>query len=425
MFVVVYTFCMQVSPPYMSMFPPSITIPIIIFLASFPAIIFNLYKKKAFAVHLFAIFVVGSFFYISRFYNFSYLFDLRGFVLLASFLLTYQTISSSIGKVSIGTFLFGLLAIAVGLLTNEPKLVVGIAWLFLALSINKLLVGFKLNRRYRPRNRLFFWLPVLFFQMGMVFSYSRNIDQAIDIFVPITFLCTLLVLLSNHLPDVKFIIRETFRYLLLWLYSTLLVFAVFWFVHQYLLEEYLLLIFGLVLVLYLMTFQNVSRFVGSSFIRIFSQTHTPTVELIRDMGIELRNVTGLEEIAFALEDFLKNKCHANGSALIMVDHGLSTIGGQEFGFRVQAAGGQVSNLVLPADSPLLDRMGAQGGYFYHSDLEGEEVFQEAGEKPKKWFTDLQAELYIPVQGKNGLIALLAVLIISCPVKVTALALSLS
>ena len=322
--------------------------------------------------------------------------SLEPLVALACVALVMHTLEVLYSKLRWISFSISVLVIAIVILGIPTKYITILTGLMFMLALWNLVLGYRSVRRFQPRNKMYYWLPTLAILAVLVFSSYK--DQLLfGWLLPLPALMMVSIVYSSRLPDVKFILRDMVRAIVLIGYTAVLLGFGFLFISRFILPQWHLVLYGVLLILVVFTFNIVGDLCDWLLDKLLRQQRGLAVDLINELDAELRKGFGLPFIEHTLSDFLVKKVSVSQFSLVFAD---SSSNEQDDGYLeldiYQQKGDGNASLVLLQNEALVHWLRGKTSMFYHADLEQSREYQEVNELIKKWFNDLQAEIFIPL-----------------------------
>lgn len=326
-------------------------------------------------------------------------------------ILLFHIIQKTYGRIRFIHLLLDICVVGMALLGATNQLVLVSSLIFTALGINIIRVELLRSNQYLHRNRLYYWIPVVF---GQVIADWFFFDPIHPLFHPVRVLVfgtLLLINLSSPLPDLKFILQKSLQKTVLFFIVFLtLILALAW-INTAILPNFKWTLLGSVLLLFIFIFTPLSEKLEITTQKIFRMRKVNTPGLITEFDQRIRKTTGLDSVVLSTNQFITEKIGADFCKTILVEKVQDTNG--SIGYLLQefvgtATRSSPSSLFLGK----LDRIAESFLNFLRPiqsfDLEFSAEYEKVPGEIKDWFKAFKAELFIPIFEKQNWIGLLAV-----------------
>ena len=345
--------------------------------------------------------------------------DQYGAIILA--LIFYQTLRTFFEKEQRGIWLVLALiwTLAVIVLQHSLQLLlVFVTWLvFTGLSVQTLLRSVGQMQHPLQRNRLIFWVPILFLVIAndVLIIYRQDTQGGGYLRLGATALMAY-IFLRHHIPDTRDLIRQS----LIYATTTLVTMSIYvggfltaGYVFAQVVPNYNPLLAGAALAMLIsLLFSPVVGAVRSVVNRLFKlQSYDPS-QTLNEYSASVSNILDLEKLATVAVEVIMEALEIKKGFLFLVDPELGSSDQQQHVFRlttVRAAGSNapVMTFTLEENSPIARFLREEHKPLLQYDIDFAPEFMEAPLTERKWFSELGLYVYVPIYSKGEWIGLLA------------------
>jgi signal transduction histidine kinase len=261
------------------------------------------------------------------------------------------------------------------------------------------------------RNRLRYWvmiLALLVVSEGM--SLASGFVAQVATHVPIWMAAGLAtyVILQVHPPDLKTMMRQTLRFLAFTLLLSLVFFGILMIVQSVQLptitQRDSLLLTGVIAIVMAIFLPGLSSLSSGVLNRLFFGADYDEQEVVRHYSQSVSNILDIDRLVAVAFGVISDVFNLERGALLLVQYtgaGHSTI------LPIRGRGNVYTQLLeVETFGTLMNRF-RQGTPLTQYDLDVLPAYRRISEVQKRWLSNLQMELYVPIRSQDEVIGLLA------------------
>jgi signal transduction histidine kinase len=316
--------------------------------------------------------------------------------------------------VSIG--LFGILvALQFGLFAQPPAATVMFRVLLwgLALGVATGVVLLTYRRQTSPlhRNRLHYWFVIIVLLIaseGALVATAFTAQMAARVLNWMAAGLATYVVLQVHPPDLRTLVRQTFRFLALTALLSVIFFGILMVVQRVhwptINQRDTFLLTGVIAMVMAILLPSLSGISISFLNRLIFGADYDEREVVRNYSQSVSNILDIDRLAAVSFDVINKVFDLERGAMMLVQY---SGGGHSTILPVRGHGNVSTQLVdLETFGTLMNRL-RQGAPLTQFDIDVLPTYRRISEAEREWLSALQMELYVPIQSQDEVIGLLA------------------
>ena len=307
------------------------------------------------------------------------------------------------------------------LLIERTRMVIGglfLGWgVFIGSATASTLITHRRTRQPLHRNRITYWSLALILIAGGSALLLTRYKLLSSAFYLLSTLSAGYVAMTHRLLDVRQVTRQVLSYLIVTLLTTMAYIGGF-LAAQYLFQTipgYTPLLAGIAIALILaVCLPPLLRLIQRVVNRLLSGAGYDPGHALREYSTSISNIPNLERLTMVVVGLISEVIGVQHGALFVVHHERGKSAEEGGFFHLHGAKGTGDeeedrrfSSILPAESPVTQYLRLAHAPLTQYDVDLQPRFQEISETVRKWLTDLNMDIYLPIYAKEEWIGLLA------------------